>query len=46
MANREPRADAVTLVFKKHKGPTPADDIAPQLSDYGNLTLDFKQLGL
>uniref|UniRef100_A0A8C1YTK4 Major vault protein n=1 Tax=Cyprinus carpio TaxID=7962 RepID=A0A8C1YTK4_CYPCA len=37
----------VTLVFKKHNGPTPADDIAPQIStDCGNLTLDFKQLGL
>ncbi len=33
--------------FKKHNGPTPADDIAPQiLTDCGNLTLDFKQLGL
>ncbi len=38
---------AVTLVFKKHNGPTPADDIAPQIiTDFGNLTLDFKQLGL
>ncbi len=38
---------AVTLVFKKHNGPTPADDIAPQIiTDCGNLTLDFKQLGL
>ncbi len=37
----------VTLVFKKHSGPTPADDIAPQIiTDCGNLTLDFKQLGL
>ncbi len=35
------------LVFKKHNGPTPADDIAPQIiTDCGNLTLDFKQLGL
>ncbi len=34
-------------VFKKHNGPTPADDIAPQIiTDCGNLTLDFKQLGL
>ncbi len=33
--------------FKKHNGPTPADDIAPQIiTDCGNLTLDFKQLGL
>ncbi len=31
MADREPQADAVTLVFKKHNGPTPADDIAPQI---------------
>ncbi len=31
------------VVFKKHNGPTPADDIAPQIiSDCGNLTLDFK----
>ncbi len=38
---------AVTLVFKKHNGPTPADDIAPPIiTDCGNLTLDFKQLGL
>ncbi len=38
---------AVTLVFKKHNGPTPADDIAPQIiTDCGNLTLDFMQLGL
>ncbi len=35
------------MVFKKHNGPTPADDIAPQIiTDCGNLTLDFKQLGL
>ncbi len=33
--------------FQKHNGPTPTDDIAPQIiTDYGNLTLDFKQLGL
>ncbi len=32
---------------KKHNGPTLADDIAPQIiTDCGNLTLDFKQLGL
>ncbi len=38
---------AVTLVFKKHNGPTPADDMAPQIiTDCGNLTLDFKQLVL
>ncbi len=35
------------LVFKKHNGSKPADDIAPQIiTDCGNLTLDFKQLGL
>ncbi len=38
---------AVTLVFKKPNGPTPADDIAPQIiTDCGNLALDSKQLGL
>ncbi len=38
---------AVTLVFKKHNGPKPVDDNAPQIiTDCGNLTLDFKQLGL
>ncbi len=32
---------------KKHNGPTPADDIAPQIiTDCGNLTLDFMQFGL
>ncbi len=37
----------MTLVFKIHNGPTPADGIAPQIiTDRGNLTLDFKQLGL
>ncbi len=37
----------VTLVFKKHNGPTPADEIAPQIiTDCGNITLDFKQLGI
>ncbi len=35
------------LIFKKHNGPTPADDIAPQtITDCVNLTLDFKQLVL
>ncbi len=38
---------AVMLVFKKHNGPTPADDIALQIiTDCGNSTLDLKQLGL
>ncbi len=34
---------AVMLVLKKkHNGPTPADDIAPQIiTDCGNLKLDF-----
>ncbi len=37
----------MTLVFKKHNGPTPEDDIAPQIiTNCGNLTLDFKQLRL
>ncbi len=32
---------------KKHNGTTPAEDIAPQIiTNCGNLTLDFKQLGL
>ncbi len=31
----------------QHTGPTPADDIAPQIiTDYGTVALDFKQLGL
>ncbi len=35
------------LVFKKQNWPIPADDMAPQIiTDCGNLTLDFKQLGL
>ncbi len=30
----------------KHNGPTPADVTAPQIiTDFGNFTLDFKQLG-
>ncbi len=33
--------------FQKHNRPKPADDIAPQIiTDCGNLTLAFKQLGL
>ncbi len=33
--------------FQKHNGPTPADDIAPQIiTDCGNLTLDLNKLGL
>ncbi len=33
--------------YQKHNRPTPADDIVPQIiTDCGNLTLDFKQLGL
>ncbi len=35
----------MTLIFKKHNGPTPADDIAPQIiTDCGNLTLEFSTL--
>ncbi len=37
---------ALTVDFGKHSGPTPADDIAPQIiTDCGNFTLDFKQHG-
>ncbi len=41
------RKHEVMLVFQKHNGPTQADDIPPQIiTECGNLTLDFKQLGL
>ncbi len=34
---------ALTVDFRKHSGPTPADDTAAQIiTDYGNFTLDFK----
>ncbi len=34
------------LDFRKHSGPTPADDMAAQIiTDCGNFTLDFKQHG-
>ncbi len=37
---------ALTVDFRKHNGPTPADDMAAQIiTDCGNLTLDFKQHG-
>ncbi len=37
---------ALTLDLIKHNGPTPADVTAPQIiTDFGNFTLDFKQLG-
>ena len=37
---------ALTLDLRKHSGPTPADDMAPQtIADCGNFTLDFKQRG-
>ncbi len=37
---------ALTVDFRKHSGPTPADDMAAQIiTDCGNLTLDFKQRG-
>ncbi len=36
----------LTVDFRKHSGPTPADDMAAQIiTDYGNFTLDFKQHG-
>ncbi len=35
---------ALTVDFRKHSGPTPADDMAAQIiTDCGNLTLDFMQ---
>ncbi len=38
---------ALTVDFRKHNGPTPADDMAAQIiTDCGNFTLDFKQHGL
>ncbi len=38
---------ALTVDFRKHSGPTPADDMAAQIiTDCGNFTLDFKQRGL
>ncbi len=34
----------LTVDFRKHSGPTPADDMAPQtITDCGNVTLDVKQ---
>ncbi len=36
----------LTLDLRKHSGPTPADDMAPQtITDCGNFTLDLKQHG-
>ncbi len=36
----------LTVDFRKHSGPTPADDMASQIiTDCGNFTLDFKQHG-
>ncbi len=36
---------ALTLDFRKHSGPTPADDMAAQtITDCGNFTLDFKNM--
>ncbi len=36
----------LTVDFRKHSGPTPADDMAVQIiTDCGNFTLDFKQHG-
>ncbi len=38
---------ALTVDFRKHSGPTPADDMAAQIiTDCGNSTLDFKQHGI
>ncbi len=35
---------ALTVDFRKHSGPTPADDMAPQtITDCGNFTQDVKQ---
>ncbi len=37
---------ALTVDFRKHSGPTPADDMAAQIITFcGNFTLDFKQHG-
>ncbi len=37
---------ALTVDFRKHSGPTPADDMAAQIiTDCGNFTLDFKRHG-
>ncbi len=37
---------ALTVDFRKHSGPTPADDMAAQIiTDCRNFTLDFKQHG-
>ncbi len=37
---------ALTVDFRKHSGPTPADDMAAQIiTDCENFTLDFKQHG-
>ncbi len=37
---------ALTVDFRKHSGPTSADDMAAQIiTDCGNFTLDFKQHG-
>ncbi len=37
---------ALTVDFRKHSGPTPADDMEAQIiTDCGNFTLDFKQHG-
>ncbi len=36
----------LTVDFRKHRGPTPADDMAVQIiTDCGNFTLDFKKHG-
>ncbi len=39
--------DGCVVDFRKHSGPTPADDMAAQIiTDCGNFTLDFKQHGI
>ncbi len=39
-------AGRLTVDFRKHSGPTPADDMAAQIiTDCGNFTLDFKKHG-
>ncbi len=41
-----PITTALTVDFRKHNGPAPADDMEAQIiTDCGNVTLDFKQHG-
>ncbi len=42
----EGTVDLLTLDLRKHSGPTPADDMAPQTTtNCGNFTLDLNQRG-